>query len=116
MDNIIGEYVKAYRLKNGLSLRAFGEKCSMSHTHIDSIEKGFDVRTGRPVNLTAATVSKLANVMGISEAQLLCADNKESKITDAQLKLALFDSEDVPDRLLDEVRKYVDFLKVREGI
>ena len=115
MDNKIGEYVKAYRIKNGLSLRAFGEKCSMSHTHIDSIEKGVDVRTGRAVNLTAATVSKLANVMGISEAELL-GHGRTEKITDAQLKLALFDTADVPDRLVDEVRQFVQFLKVREGM
>lgn len=116
MDNKIGEYVKAYRLKNGLSLRALGERCSMSHTHIDSIEKGYDVRTGRPVNLTAATVSKLAAAMGISEAQLLGGDDDRQTISDSQLKTALFGSDDVDDRLLLEVRKYVEFLKIREGI
>lgn len=117
MQNKIGEYVKAYRLKKGLSLRAFGELCSMSHTHIDSIEKGVDVRTGRAVNLTSATVSKLANVMGVSEAQLLGFNEKPSqKISDAQLKLALFETEDVPDSVLEEVRRYAQFLKVKERI
>ena len=117
MENKIGEYVKAYRLKKGLSLRAFGELCSMSHTHIDSIEKGVDVRTGRAVNLTAATVSKLANVMGVSEAELLGFDKKsEQKLSDAQLKFALFGTEDVPDSVLDEVRQYAQFLKIRERI
>ena len=116
MENKIGEYVKAYRVKKGLSLRAFGELCSMSHTHVDSIEKGFDVRTGRAVNLTSATVSKLANVMGISEAELLGHDTQEQKISDKQLKTALFETDEVPDSLLDEVRQFVRFLKVREGI
>ncbi len=119
MKNKIGEYVKAYRLKKGLSLRAFGELCSMSHTHIDSIERGFDVRTGRAVNLTSTTVSKLANVMGITEAELLgigYAQTQPKKISDSQLKFALFETDEVPDSLLEEVRQFVEFLKVREGI
>ncbi len=119
INNGIGEYVRNYRIKNKLSLRAFGELCSMSHTHIDSIEKGQDVRTGRPVNLTSQTVSKLASVMGLTESELIniaCGEKTVVKITDAQLKYALFETEDVPDSLLDEVKKFAQYVKMRDSI
>lgn len=119
MENKIGEYVKNYRLKKGLSLRAFGALCEMSHTHIDSIEKGCDVRTGRSVNLTSQTISKLASVMGISEQQLISigyGDSGVKSISDAQLKAALFGTEDVPDSALDEVKNFAQFIKTRDKI
>jgi len=118
MDNKIGEYVKNYRIKKGLSLRAFGALCEMSHTHIDSIEKGSDVRTGRPVNLTSQTISKLASVMGLSEHQLISiayGEQKEECISDAQLKIALFGTDEVPDSALDDVKKYAQFIKTKIG-
>ncbi len=46
MSNSLGEYVKSRRQGMGMSLREFAELCGISHTHIDSIEKGYDVRSG----------------------------------------------------------------------
>ncbi len=119
MENKIGEYVKNYRIKKGLSLRAFGTLCEMSHTHIDSIEKGRDVRTGRPVNLTSQTISKLASVMGLSEKELISiayGDGGVQKISDTQLKIALFGTENAPDSALDEVKSFAQFIKTRDKI
>ena len=36
--NYIGEFIKNYR--GDMSLREFADKCGISHTHLDSIEKG----------------------------------------------------------------------------
>lgn len=119
MENKIGEYVKNYRNKNKLSLRAFGALCEMSHTHIDSIEKGCDVRTGRAVNLTAQTISKLAAVMGLSEKELIAigyGQGEQESISDMQLKVALFGTANVSDDALDEVKSFAQFIKTRDKI
>lgn len=110
MENKIGQLVKNKREELKLSLREFGAMCGMSHTHIDSIEKGFDARTGKPVNLTSTTISKLSAVLGMSESELL-GTSPTKAATRAQLKLALFDDESAPDRLLDEVIRYAHYIK-----
>ena len=60
MNNALGEYIKQYRLQNNYSRRQFGDICDISHTHIDSIERGIDPRTGKPVKVTNDTIEKLA--------------------------------------------------------
>lgn len=70
-DYLLGEVVKNYRQENHLSLRAFGEMCGISHTTIDCIEKGYDPRTGKRVNITNITFSKLADVLKIPVSVLV---------------------------------------------
>ena len=67
--NYIGNFIKKYR--GEMSLRDFAEKCGISHTHLDSIEKGVDPRTGKPVRVTIETLKKIANAMGMSINDLL---------------------------------------------
>ncbi|WP_425057659.1 hypothetical protein SCACP_21790 [Sporomusa carbonis] len=58
MINKLGEFVRTTRGKR--SLREFAKQCGISHTHLDSIEKGYDPRTGKKVSLTIETLEKLA--------------------------------------------------------
>ena len=67
--NYIGNYIRKYR--GEMSLREFAKKCDISHTHLDSIEKGFDPRTGKPVSITVETLKKIANAMNMSINDLL---------------------------------------------
>ena len=67
--NYIGEFIKNYR--GDMSLREFADKCGISHTHLDSIEKGFDPRTGKPVRVTVETLKKIASAMNMSVNDLL---------------------------------------------
>lgn len=67
--NYIGNFIKKYR--GEMSLREFAEKCDISHTHLDSIEKGVDPRTGKPVRVTIETLKKIAKAMGMSINDLL---------------------------------------------
>ena len=67
--NYIGNFIKKYR--GDMSLREFAEKCDISHTHLDSIEKGYDPRTGKPVRVTVDTLKKIANAMNMSVNDLL---------------------------------------------
>lgn len=71
MNNKLGSFLKNYRTNQNLSLRQFGLLCSISHTHIDSIEKGYDPRTGKKVNLTNHAINKLAIATGTKPSHLL---------------------------------------------
>ena len=70
-DYLLGDVVRNYRQENHLSLRAFGEMCGISHTTIDCLEKGYDPRTGKRVNITNMTFSKLSDVLKIPVSVLV---------------------------------------------
>lgn len=79
--NYIGNFIRKYR--GNMSLRDFAEKCGISHTHLDSIEKGVDPRTGKPVSVTVETLKKIANAMGMTINDLLIQSG-DVKIEDLQ--------------------------------
>ena len=85
--NYIGEYIRNYR--GEMSLREFAEKCGISHTHLDSIEKGYDPRTGKPVRVTVDTLKKIARTMGMTINDLLIQSG-DVKINDLQFDNAEF--------------------------
>lgn len=118
MNNNLGEYIKERRQAMGMSLREFGKLCGVSHTHIDSIEKGYDVRSGRKVNLTGTTIKKLAAALGTEEAGLmnmyLGHKSEERQVTDAELKFALFGDGTISDEKLSEVKRFAEFIKSRK--
>ncbi len=119
MKNNLGEFIKERRQTMGMSLREFAKLCGVSHTHIDSIEKGYDVRSGRAVNLTSTTIEKLSVALGIKEAELMNmnlgykVENKTA--TDSQLKFALFGDADISDEMLSEVKRFAEFIKSRDS-
>lgn len=60
------------REKRGdLSLRDCAKSIGISHTHLDSIEKGYDPRTGKPVSLTVETLHKISQGMNIPIEDLM---------------------------------------------
>ena len=85
--NYIGNYIKEYRGK--MSLRTFADKCGISHTHLDSIEKGYDPRTGKAVKVTVETLKKIANAMNMTINDLLIrsGDVKVAEIINDNQKL-----------------------------
>lgn len=54
------------QLRGNMSLRDFAKKCDISHTTIDNLEKGIDFRTGKPTQVKAATLQKIATACGVS--------------------------------------------------
>lgn len=68
-DNILGERIRAIR--GSASLREFAKRCDISHTHLDSIEKGCDPRTGKRVSVTWNTLKKLSAGTGCSVQYLV---------------------------------------------
>lgn len=61
-DNKLGAFIREKR--GSMSLREFAKLCKISHTHLDSIERGSDPRTGKPVRVTTETLKNLADGMG----------------------------------------------------
>lgn len=68
------------REKRGdMSLREFAKLCgNISHTQIDSIERGVDPRTGKPVRPTVETLAKIAKGTGVSVAYLAALANGDN--------------------------------------
>lgn len=94
--NYIGTFIRNYRGK--MSLREFADKCGISHTHLDSIEKGYDPRTGKPVRVTVDTLKKIANTMGMTINDLLIQSG-DVKISDLQ-----FDNAELTDITSDTMQ------------
>lgn len=65
----IGKIVRSLRGKE--SLRSFAERCDVSHTTIDNIEKGVDFRTGKPTNPSAYILTKIAKASRVSIEYIL---------------------------------------------
>lgn len=74
MINKLSEFIKMKR--GDMSLREFAKLCgNISHTQIDSIERGIDPRTSKPVRPTVETLSKIAKGTGVSVAYLAALAN-----------------------------------------
>lgn len=67
----LGEYIKAYRTRMGLSQRAFSQRCNVSHAYIGFLEKGVNPSTGKPINPTLVQLHNIADAMEIRLDELL---------------------------------------------
>lgn len=55
----LGEYLK--ELRGNESLRDASKRIGISHTYLDTIEKGYDKRSGKHVNPTPETLKLISN-------------------------------------------------------
>jgi len=80
----LGELILNYRnsFNPKMSLRAFAEKCGLSHTYISALEKNIDPRTGKPIAPTLDTVKFVSKGMDIPIEEILriLDDEQEFKI------------------------------------
>lgn len=76
----IGEIILNYRnsFNPKLSQRAFASRTSLSPSYINTLEKVFNPKTGKPYSVTTDVAVELANAMNISIEELL------SKLNDDQ--------------------------------
>lgn len=61
MENKLGNFLKEKR--GNMSLRDFANKLDISHTYLDSLEKGYDNRNKKPVRITVDTLSKISKAL-----------------------------------------------------
>lgn len=105
MSNELGKYLR-YR-RGTMSLRKFASMCNISHTHLDSIEKGIDYRSKKPVSISTETLRLIADGIGVDYVFLAClADGYDPRrVTNAiipvdylsqinEANLQLFDAND----------------------
>ena len=109
----IGKIVRS--LRGNMSLRDFGSKCGISHTTIDNIEKGVDVRTGKPTQVKMITLEKIALACGVqmsifldeTQAQIENPDSNFAQMTVEEKKMyELFQL--VPKDKQEEVVKMIE--------
>lgn len=62
-------------LRGDMSLRNFADKCDISHTTIDNIEKGIDFRTKKTTQVKIATLQKIANKCNVPISFIIGTDN-----------------------------------------
>lgn len=70
MSNELGMYLREQR--GDRTLREFAKICNISHTHLDSLEKGKDPRTGKPVSVSTETLRLIAEGLHIDYLFLCC--------------------------------------------
>ncbi|RUL56497.1 helix-turn-helix domain-containing protein [Lysinibacillus antri] len=65
----LGEFIKQLRGKE--SLRDASKRIGISHTYLDTIEKGYDKRSGKNVNPTPETLKLISNAYNCSYEELM---------------------------------------------
>ena len=77
----IGEIIKEYRINNKLSQRAFAKRTSLSPSYINTLEKIYNPKTGKPYSVTTDVALELANAMFISIEDLLSKINENQEFS-----------------------------------
>lgn len=80
-------------LRGDQSLRAFADKCGVSHTTIDNLEKGLDARTGKPTQVKLSTLARIfeaCNVPSDMAYLAMMADDGASDLFDALIEGNLY--------------------------
>lgn len=110
----IGKAVR--QLRGKLSLRDFAQKCGISHTAIDTIEKGYDFRTKKPTQPKLATLIKIADACGVPLSHITGEPvQNPNGISDYEIQVALFGgAEYVSEENWQKVQEYVEFLKSKK--
>ena len=76
MENKLGNFLREKR--GEMSLRDFANKLDISHTYLDSLEKGYDSRNKKPVRITVDTLSKIAKALDEPLEKLVAlSENKD---------------------------------------
>lgn len=67
----IGEIIKEYRKNNQLSQRAFASRTTLSPSYINTLEKIYNPKTGKPYSVTTDVADEIATAMHMSIEELL---------------------------------------------
>lgn len=106
----IGEIIKNYRAKNGLSQRAFAARTSLSPSYINTLEKIYNPKTGKPYSVTTDVASEIAKAMFLSIEDLLSMLDKNQEFEVNSTKKDILGNEVVAIPLLGTVKAGYDYL------
>ena len=117
----LGDLIKDYRTKNGLSQRDFAKLCNLSHTYIAALEKNIDRRTGKPITPTLDTVKYVSKAMNMSVEDILhlLEDEQEFNLKNEAPKYNDFryasnngiNIDGLDDNDIEEINKFVEFIR-----
>ena len=107
----IGEIIKNYRTKNQLSQRAFAARASLSPSYINTLEKIYNPKTGKPYSITTDVALELSKAMFINIADLLnMLDETQEFIVNNDTKIDNFGNSVISIPILDTVKAGYDYL------
>ncbi len=88
MTNKLGEFIRQKR--GNESLRDLAKRCGVSHTLIDTLEKGYDPRTRKPARPTVDSLKKIAIGLGVNvlDILILVADEEYSDLSSTNITQA----------------------------
>ena len=75
----IGKRLKEVREARNLKVREAADIIGISHTHLDTLEKGRHPRTGNPVNPSAETLVQISKGYDIPIDELLPLDDEANE-------------------------------------
>lgn len=107
----IGEIIKNYRTKNQLSQRAFASRTSLSPSYINTLEKIYNPKTGKPYSVTTDVALELSKAMFISIEDLLnMLDKTQEFIVNNETKIDNFGNTVISIPILGTVKAGYDYL------
>ena len=110
MENKLGNFLKEKR--GEMSLRDFANKLDISHTYLDSLEKGYDSRNKKPVRVTVDTLSKIAKALDEPLEKLVALpenrDYIQTNLDKLQIDLSKKHYSNIAD---DQIKQIEDFAK-----
>lgn len=106
----IGEIIKDYRTKNNLSQRAFASRTSLSPSYINTLEKIYNPKTGKPYSVTTDVALELAKAMFISIEDLLSMLDKNQEFVTNTVRTDILGNPVVPIPLVGTVKAGYDYL------
>ena len=106
----IGEIIKNYRTKNNLSQRAFAARTSLSPSYINTLEKIYNPKTGKPYSVTTDVAMELSKAMFINIEDLLNMLDKTQEFIVNNNKLDNFGNPVTSIPILGTVKAGYDYL------
>ena len=106
----IGEIIKNYRTKNNLSQRAFAARTSLSPSYINTLEKIYNPKTGKPYSVTTDVAMELSKAMFINIEDLLNMLDKTQEFIVNNNKLDNFGNPVIPIPILGTVKAGYNYL------
>lgn len=113
----IGEIIKNYRTKNQLSQRAFASRTSLSPSYINTLEKIYNPKTGKPYSITTDVALELSKAMFINISDLLnMLDETQEFIVNNDTKIDNFGNSVIFIPILGTVKAGYDYLIKKIGL
>ena len=106
----IGEIIKQYRTQNKISQRAFASRTSLSASYINTLEKVYNPKNGKPYSVTTDVAKEIANAMYMNIEDLLNILDKNQEFELNSNKINELGNPTAPIPVLGTVKAGYDYL------